>query len=115
MIESSEDEEASSFNEKNSIRAKEIGYRKDRKHLLRNSKKKINNKVNFASISSKKIERAKKVSIYLKVQENKGEININQMMALYMDKCEKNDQLLNEEFNSQIAFINARREQKSKK
>lgn len=115
LIESSEDEETSSFNEKNSLRTKDIGYRKDRKHLLRNSKKKSNNKVNFTNISNKKIERAKKVSIYLKVQENKGEININQMIALYIDKCEKNDQFLNEEFSSQIAFINERREQKSNK
>lgn len=79
---------------------------------MRNSKKKIN-KLNFVSISHKKIERAKKMNLYLKVQENKGGINSSQMASTYLDKCEKNDSLVKEELNSQISFINAKREQKS--
>ena len=110
--ENSSEEEDSSSNEKSSLNIKIIKYRKERKNLIQNAKKKIG-KLNFVSISHKKIERAKKMSLFLKMQEDKRETNINQIISSYMQKCENNDEMVKEDLNSQISFIKARIEQKS--
>lgn len=116
-IDSSEEEEESSesCNGKSSPNSKTlIKQKKERQNLIRNAKRKIG-KLNILSISHKKIERAKKMNLFFKVQQDKKEININQMIASYVEKCQNNDEIIKEDINSQISFIKARFEQKSKK
>lgn len=108
-IKSSDDD--ISFNEKST--SKNLKYVKERKSLTTKNLKKNFSKLNFASISHKKIERAKKMNLFLKLQEDKKEQNINEMINLYTERCQRNDELVKEDINSQNSFIKARMEQKS--
>ena len=110
---SDEEESSGSFNEKSSPNSKTlIKHKKERQNLIRNAKRKIG-KFNILSISHKKIERAKKMNLFFKVQQDKKEININQMISFYVQKCQNNDEIIKEDINSQISFIKARFDQKS--
>lgn len=115
-LDSSDEEESSeSCNGKSSPNSKTlIKHKKERQNLIRNAKRKIG-KLNILSISHKKIERAKKMNLFFKVQQDKKEININQMITSYVEKCQNNDEIIKEDINSQISFIKARFDQKSKK
>lgn len=84
----------------------------ERKNLVRTSSVKRGS-VSLANITNQKFERAKKLHIFLKTRENRRENNVEEMISEYRKLCQRNDELVQEDFKTQNSYLKSKTEQKS--